>query len=210
MMPIALLIGRDLLEAHRVHDHRFGPKDEPFALKMKLGWVIVGGKQPSPPVSHNGGELCSPGSQNGGETNSSLSQNGGEARSPPSSNDTIHVKSRCMEIDKDSAKIPSYAKIMAVTVYHKDDITRRKIMYAILDDQSNRSLVSKEFFDFFEIESQPINYSMSTCSGQVITSGRKATGFIVEPSTSVKSWNFPNFWKLIVSQITGMKYRIPR
>ena len=64
-------------------------------------------------------------------------------------------------------------------------------MYAILDDQSNRSLVSKEFFDFFEIESQPINYTMSTCSGQATTSGRKATGFIVEPFYLGETLEFP-------------------
>ena len=40
---IALLIGRDLLEAFRVSEYRYGLENEPYALHMKLGWVIVGG-----------------------------------------------------------------------------------------------------------------------------------------------------------------------
>ena len=39
---IELLIGRDLLEAHHVHDQIVGPRDTPFAQKLSLGWVIVG------------------------------------------------------------------------------------------------------------------------------------------------------------------------
>lgn len=39
---ILLLIGRDLLEAHYVLSQRLGPKNSPFALQLKLGWVVIG------------------------------------------------------------------------------------------------------------------------------------------------------------------------
>jgi len=39
---IQILIGRDLIEAHIVHDQRIGPKNTPYAQKLALGWVIVG------------------------------------------------------------------------------------------------------------------------------------------------------------------------
>ena len=39
---ILLLIGRDLAEAHHVHDQRIGLDHMPFAQKLSLGWVIIG------------------------------------------------------------------------------------------------------------------------------------------------------------------------
>ena len=38
-----LLIGRDLLQAHHVLDQRLGPPGAPYAQKLPLGWVVVGG-----------------------------------------------------------------------------------------------------------------------------------------------------------------------
>ncbi|XP_071085479.1 uncharacterized protein [Haliotis cracherodii] len=39
---ILLLIGRDLIQAHHVYDHRIGPGKTPYAQKLPLGWVIIG------------------------------------------------------------------------------------------------------------------------------------------------------------------------
>ena len=39
---ILLLIGRDLIEAHHVHDQRIGPRNSPYAQKLSLGWVVIG------------------------------------------------------------------------------------------------------------------------------------------------------------------------
>jgi hypothetical protein len=39
---IELLIGRDVSEAHHVFDQITGPKGVPFAMKLGLGWVIIG------------------------------------------------------------------------------------------------------------------------------------------------------------------------
>lgn len=41
-VPIGLLIGRDVTEAHHVLDQIIGPKDTPFAQRLHHGWVIIG------------------------------------------------------------------------------------------------------------------------------------------------------------------------
>ncbi|XP_048751486.2 uncharacterized protein LOC125663228 [Ostrea edulis] len=52
-------------------------------------------------------------------------------------------------------------------------------MYAVIDDQSNRSLAAPEFFDFFTVKDKPQNYTISTCSDRVVTSGRRRKGFVI-------------------------------
>lgn len=39
---ILLLLGRDVIQAHKALDQRNGPPNAPFAQKLPLGWVIVG------------------------------------------------------------------------------------------------------------------------------------------------------------------------
>eukprot|EP00794_Sanderia_malayensis_P003872 gene3872-4415_t len=41
-VPIALLIGRDVLQAHKVREQIEGPENAPFAKRLDLGWVIIG------------------------------------------------------------------------------------------------------------------------------------------------------------------------
>jgi hypothetical protein len=45
----------------------------------------------------------------------------------------------------------SCAKILQVNVFQKDNPSETHKMYAIIDDQSNRSLASPAFFDMFNI-----------------------------------------------------------
>ncbi|XP_038065714.1 uncharacterized protein LOC119735847 [Patiria miniata] len=41
-IPILLLIGRDVLQAHKVREQINGPDNAPYAQRLDLGWVIVG------------------------------------------------------------------------------------------------------------------------------------------------------------------------
>ncbi len=41
-VEIPLLIGRDLVEAHHVHEQFIGPRHAPFAQKLSLGWMMIG------------------------------------------------------------------------------------------------------------------------------------------------------------------------
>lgn len=40
--PILMLIGRDVIRAHHVLDHRVGPADTPYGQKLALGWTLIG------------------------------------------------------------------------------------------------------------------------------------------------------------------------
>ncbi|XP_013856435.1 uncharacterized protein LOC106512341 [Austrofundulus limnaeus] len=53
-------------------------------------------------------------------------------------------------------------------------------MYAVIDEQSNRSLAKSEFFNLFDIDSSPIPYTLKTCSGKAQASGRRAVNFFIE------------------------------
>lgn len=53
-------------------------------------------------------------------------------------------------------------------------------MYAVLDEQSNRSLAKSEFFSLFDIKASSTPYTLKTCSGTIEVSGRRATNFILE------------------------------
>lgn len=39
---ILLLLGRDVLQVHKVRDQRNGPNNAPYAQRLDLGWVIIG------------------------------------------------------------------------------------------------------------------------------------------------------------------------
>ena len=39
---ILILLGRDILQVHKVREHRNGPGNTPFAQRLDLGWVIIG------------------------------------------------------------------------------------------------------------------------------------------------------------------------
>ncbi|XP_053576923.1 uncharacterized protein LOC128666383 [Bombina bombina] len=56
-------------------------------------------------------------------------------------------------------------------------------MYAILDDQSNRSLARTEFFNIFHVNGNPSSYTLGTCAGQFETKGRRASDFIIASLT---------------------------
>ncbi|KAI4874451.1 hypothetical protein NFI96_005580 [Prochilodus magdalenae] len=55
--PILLLLGRDIIRAHKVRRQVNGPHNAPYAQKLDLGWVIVGdvcvGDVHKPPLVHS-------------------------------------------------------------------------------------------------------------------------------------------------------------
>jgi hypothetical protein len=113
------------------------------------------------------------------QTHQPLQQYGGEPRSSDKSQSVSNVNSSCTEVCN-SYSGKSCAKILQVNVFQKDNPSETHKMYAIIDDQSNRSLASPAFFDMFNILDKPENYTLSTCSGIIATSGRRGRGFVVE------------------------------
>lgn len=63
----------------------------------------------------------------------------------------------------------------------KGEIEKATRMYAIIDEQSNRSLAKPKFFEIFGIKGQATPYTLNTCSGSIETFGRRATGYVVSP-----------------------------
>ncbi|XP_062584179.1 uncharacterized protein LOC134245966 [Saccostrea cucullata] len=73
----------------------------------------------------------------------------------------------------------SCSKIVLVSVFPEGERYRERKVYCLIDDQSNRSLASPSFFDAFNIRGQETEYVLSTCTGRSVTSGRKASGYVV-------------------------------
>lgn len=89
------------------------------------------------------------------------------------------VTSKCIEICGSASGPRSCSKICIVHVYPVDHPHKAQKMYAVLDDQSNWSLVKSDFFDLFGIQGTPFCYTLKTCSGVTETAGRKASNFFV-------------------------------
>ncbi|CAG2243684.1 unnamed protein product [Mytilus edulis] len=89
------------------------------------------------------------------------------------------IQSACTQICMDKFGGKSCAMIMSVEVYLSDNPDRRLKVYALMDDQSNRTLGKSELFDYFGSTSVS-DFILSTCSGKSQASGRKLSGLIVE------------------------------
>ena len=63
------------------------------------------------------------------------------------------VSANCMQIGRDEFGGKSCAKNIVVRVYHENDPHKAKTMYAIVDDQSNKTLIKSDFFTIFDIKS---------------------------------------------------------
>ncbi|XP_069106579.1 uncharacterized protein [Argopecten irradians] len=89
------------------------------------------------------------------------------------------VTANCTRINNASGRSKSCAKILMVNVHPTQEPQNTVKMYALLDEQSNRSLVRPAFFQLFDKKYETVNYSLSTCSGLASATGRKACDFTV-------------------------------
>lgn len=88
----------------------------------------------------------------------------------------------------DSTTGKSCAKICLVYVYPKAQPGKRTTAYAILDDQSNRSLAGSSFFEMFDIADDTSPYTLRTCAGVSETAGRRARGLLWNRLTRGPVW----------------------
>lgn len=89
------------------------------------------------------------------------------------------VNAKCTQICHDRFGGKSCAKIVLVNVFLRDEPHRKLQVYALLDDQSNRTLGKSELFDYFGSTSMS-DYILSTCNAKSQISGRKLEGLVVE------------------------------
>lgn len=97
----------------------------------------------------------------------------------------------CTEVCGESLSARSCSKICLVKVHPKGYPGKTTRVYAILDDQSNRSLAKSEFFDIFNIKGSVSPNTLRTCAGVTETAGKRATGYLVEFVDGKTSLTFP-------------------
>ena len=101
------------------------------------------------------------------------------------------VNSACTEVCGKGLSAKSCSKICLVQVYPKGKRENAVRMYAMLDDQSNRSLAKSEFFEHFHINGSASPYSLKTCAGITDKAGRRADGYQIEPVHGGVSLSLP-------------------
>lgn len=91
------------------------------------------------------------------------------------------VTAKCNEICGNNFSGHSCAKNILVRVYSPKRPEQNVILYVLLDDQSNATLAKSKFFDIMEVPmSVTKTYSLTSCAGRKVMSGRKVGGYIVE------------------------------
>jgi len=111
---------------------------------------------------------------------------GGERSSP-----TDPVSSNCTILCGTGFSGRSCGKITLVEVYPVQHPEQAVKVYAILDDQSNRSLASTELFDQLGVSGDPLQYTLSSCSGSMTMIGRRATNIVVRSLSDSCSIKLP-------------------
>ncbi|XP_013856011.1 uncharacterized protein LOC106511825, partial [Austrofundulus limnaeus] len=106
-----------------------------------------------------------------------LLEHGGE---DDKSANQLQVTSKCTAVCGGEQTNRSCSKICLVKVYPVGCRDRAVKLYAILDEQSNRSLVRSQFFDVFKDESPSAPYTLRTCAGVKEAAGRRASGYVIE------------------------------
>ena len=90
------------------------------------------------------------------------------------------VSSCCAEICQTPQHTSkSCSKIVLVHIFPEGEPSRKRKVDCMIDDQSNRYLATSTFFDAFSVSNPETEYVLSTCSGRSVTSGRRASGFVV-------------------------------
>lgn len=108
----------------------------------------------------------------------------------------------------DGSVFQSRAKIVFVTMSHKDSANQEIQTYAIIDDQSNASLISSDLLDFFQIKVEAEPYFLNSCACKVMTSGRRADGFMVTSLCGKERLSLPSFTKC--DMIPSNRNEIPK
>ncbi|XP_046580120.1 uncharacterized protein LOC124287661 [Haliotis rubra] len=142
---------------------------------------------------------------------------GGEARSfrtdSSMSNNVNHqdpVSSKCTQIcggPSDTFQGKSCAKNVLVLVYPKGKREQATRMYTTIDDQSNASLCHSSFFTKFGIQGDSIPYTLSSCAGQIETSGRRASDYAVSSLDGNVTFDLPALVEC--NNIPAVKEEIP-
>ncbi|XP_046585211.1 uncharacterized protein LOC124292203 [Haliotis rubra] len=129
-----------------------------------------------------------------------LQENGGEKQKD-------QVISKCSQICGKTFGGKSCSKTVLVRVYHKDKPELSVKVYAILDDQSNVTLARPELFDLLKVDTDDIQYTISSCTGTSDTYGRRASNLVVESFDRSHTLDVPHV--IECPQVPDMREEIP-
>lgn len=101
------------------------------------------------------------------------------------------VSNKCTELCGTTFSGRSCAKVLPVRVYPSFNSEQAIKVYAVIDEQSNRTLARSQLFDFFNIQSESESYTLFSCSGQSTCSGRRVNGLVVEALDGSCHFNLP-------------------
>lgn len=94
--------------------------------------------------------------------------------------DGEEVQSRCTSVCEGKSGGVSCSKIVLVDIFLESKPESVHRVYAIMDDQSNTSMVSPNLADRLKVDGPRENYLLSTCSNhKEVKSGRRVSGLIV-------------------------------
>jgi hypothetical protein len=88
--------------------------------------------------------------------------------------------SACTRICEDSGELRSCARIVLLKVYHRSNLSRETLTYAVLDDQSTDVFVSDSLLDILVVEGDEVNLQVNTIVGTNTIRTKKATGLCVQ------------------------------
>lgn len=90
------------------------------------------------------------------------------------------VNSKCTSVCGQEFSGRSCANIVLIKVSHKDNPEYQIPVYAMLDEHCNRTLVTGDLLDKFDIKTNETVYTLASCSCVVTATGRQGYGFVLE------------------------------
>lgn len=117
------------------------------------------------------------------------------------------AKTLCTQVQRGTFNGKSCSKTLLARVYRKGNPEDQLTLYAIIDDQSNKSLVSPGFFQHFSDVDGYTAYTLSSCMGRIDTFGRRATGFMIESFDGSCTLDLPTL--IECDQVPNSKDEIP-
>lgn len=131
-----------------------------------------------------------------------------QSNAPSDGGEEGNINSKCTQVCGSPSVSKSCAKIVKVNVFQKDT-DERMTVYALIDDQSNRSLATPTLLDSFRNNKsfETVQYSLTSCAGTVRTTGRRAPGFMVESIDSERTYELPPL--IECPDIPGNREEIP-
>lgn len=80
---------------------------------------------------------------------------------------------------------------MLVKVFPKGQPSKAVKVYAILDDQSNKTLGTSALLDALDVADEKFEYTLSSCSGKVRLFARRANNLCIQPCNGGETFNLP-------------------